>query len=604
MTQRRPCPGARGHVCVLVAALSLLGAAGAAAQGSTATVEIRVDSTTAPPAPTSALLPIRLESLSDPAHAWSAQVESGQSVRFRLVPPGRYRIVSGAVERPIEVASGDEVTISVSRDQGPASGGGDTTLRVSSKDRSGYGTRFSSADLQLLPDSNGVYGLIERSDPLVVTDLMEGGGTYLNPQRLGASGASWTQTSFRLGDADLTDPDRTGFAMLFPNLNALEAVSVATAGVHPDAYGTGTMVMLTPRMPASTWQRTFEFIGVAHRISVRQPVAWRPGAGAASPFRQRFLRPLRPCDRSTRTAHDRQPGRIHPRRAQFIPRAAEQRGHAVGTFRLPSERSRQRAGFRRGRPARTADDDAGQAGQSLRRASRSVRGGDSDVESLAAGPARVVGRAHAGARGVHARHGGRIGGRVDGAAPGRARLRDGGSGGEPPAAHGAQLARRNRAGPLARTPAPSRIRRNRLVHRRATGGTGLVAARRARRRRAGAGVAVHLRRGHVALERDRSGAVGDRRDRHHVADRRRSRAARIHCRRLTRGCEHPLEHAVAQHPWNVSRHQQRLADVPRRLRGVRRTAAAQLPGVRRSACADRLGPSLERRQRRSHSPGR
>ena len=62
------------------------------------------------------------------------------------------------------------------------------------------------------------------------------------------------------GDADLTDPDRTGFAMLFPNLNALEAVSVATAGVHPDAYGTGTMVVLTPRMPASTWQRTFEFM--------------------------------------------------------------------------------------------------------------------------------------------------------------------------------------------------------------------------------------------------------------------------------------------------------------------------------------------------------
>ena len=203
-------------------------------------------------------------------------------MRFRLVPPGRYRIVSGAVERPIEVASGDEVTISVSRDQGQASAGGDTTLRVSSKDRSGYGTRFSSADLQLLPDSNGVYGLIERSDPLVVTDLMEGGGTYLDPQRLGASGASWTQTSFRLGDADLTDPDRTGFAMLFPNLNALEAVSVATAGVHPDAYGTGTMVMLTPRMPASTWQRTFEFMCSPAGFQSVNPL---PGAPALARLR-------------------------------------------------------------------------------------------------------------------------------------------------------------------------------------------------------------------------------------------------------------------------------------------------------------------------------
>ena len=183
-----------------------------------------------------------------------------RSVRFRFVPPGRYRIVSGTVERPIEVASGDELTISVSRDQGQAAAGGDTTFRVSAKDRHGYGTRFNGAALQLLPDSGGVYGLIERSDPLVVTDLMEGGGTYLSPQRLGASGASWTQTSFRLGDADLTDPDRTGFSMLYPNLNALEAVSITTAGGHPDAYGSGTMVMLTPRMPASTWQRTFEFM--------------------------------------------------------------------------------------------------------------------------------------------------------------------------------------------------------------------------------------------------------------------------------------------------------------------------------------------------------
>ena len=89
----------------------------------------------------------------------------------------------------------------------------------------------------MLPDSDGVYGLIERSDPLVITERMEGGGAYLNPQRLGASGASWTQTTFQLGDADITDPDRTGFAMLYPNLDALEAVSVATAGIHPDTYG-------------------------------------------------------------------------------------------------------------------------------------------------------------------------------------------------------------------------------------------------------------------------------------------------------------------------------------------------------------------------------
>ena len=111
------------------------------------------------------------------------------------MPPGRYRIVSGTVERSIEVASGDELTISVSRDQGQPAGGAETTFRVSAKDRNGYGTRFNGTALQLLPESNGVYGLLERSDPLVVTDLMEGGGTYLNPQRLGASGASCDRSS-------------------------------------------------------------------------------------------------------------------------------------------------------------------------------------------------------------------------------------------------------------------------------------------------------------------------------------------------------------------------------------------------------------------------
>ena len=254
----------------------VLCAARAWAQGSSATVEIRFDPGTAV-ASSQAPLPVRLESLNDPTRAWSAQVERGQSVRFRLVPPGRYRVVSGAVERPIEVASGDELTISVAKDQTTSSPGGDTTFRVSAKDRSAYGTRFNGAALQLLPDSGGVYGLIERSDPLAVTDLMEGGGTYLDPQRLGASGASWTQTSFRLGDADLTDPDRTGFAMFYPNLNAFEAVSVATAGAHPDEYGSGTIVMLTPRMPSATWQRSFEFSSSPPAFQSVNPL---PGAPA------------------------------------------------------------------------------------------------------------------------------------------------------------------------------------------------------------------------------------------------------------------------------------------------------------------------------------
>ena len=49
--------------------------------------------------------------------------------------------------------------------------------------------------------------------------------------------------------------------MLYPNLDALQAVSVTTAGLHPSGYGPGTAVMLVPKMPAATWQRTIEFFG-------------------------------------------------------------------------------------------------------------------------------------------------------------------------------------------------------------------------------------------------------------------------------------------------------------------------------------------------------
>jgi len=204
-------------------------------------------------------VPVELRSVMDPSQVWTAHLGSGESVRFRLVPPGGYRLVSGTAERPLDVAAGDERIVDITRAAPPAAH--DHDMRVTGTHRTGYGTRFDRTALELLPESGSVYGLIERSDPLVVTDLIEGGGTYLDPQRLGASGASWTQTSFRFGEADVTDPDRTGFAMIYPNLDTLQAVSVATAGLPVDGYGTGTSVMLVPRTPASSWQRSVEFHG-------------------------------------------------------------------------------------------------------------------------------------------------------------------------------------------------------------------------------------------------------------------------------------------------------------------------------------------------------
>ena len=172
---------------------------------------------------------MQLRSVTDPSQSWSAELTRGESVQFRLVPPGSYRLISGTVEQHLDVTSGDKLTIDVGRPTPPPPGVHEMT--VGRIHRTTYGTRFDRPALDLLPKSGSVYGLIERSDPLVVTERIEGGGAYMGPQRLAASGASWTQTSFRLGDADVTDPDRTGFAMFYPNLDTLQAVSVTTAGL-------------------------------------------------------------------------------------------------------------------------------------------------------------------------------------------------------------------------------------------------------------------------------------------------------------------------------------------------------------------------------------
>ena len=234
-----------------------------------------------PGADAAAKIPVQLLSLADPSQSWSAEMVGGESVRFRLVPPGAYRVISGDVEQRVEVASGDEVTIDV----GQRAASDRRDVRVTARDRTAYGTRFNAAALELLPQSNGVYGLIERSDPLVITERMEGGGTYPEPQRMGASGASWTQTTFKLGDADITDPDRTGFAMLYPNLDTLEAVSVTTAGISSGRLREREPPSLWCRAcPSSNWHAHGAIRCVAAGVSVGEPAPGgrRPSRGCAA----------------------------------------------------------------------------------------------------------------------------------------------------------------------------------------------------------------------------------------------------------------------------------------------------------------------------------
>src|SRR5580765_8499372 len=127
MTRRPVSVAALGRFCaVLIGAWWAGGASIVSAQGSTATIEVRVQVPGAASAPVS----VQLGSLTSSSQSWSADVRSGEGVRFRLLLPGRYRLVAGGVERQLDVRAGDALTVDVTG----ASGGGND-VRVARTDR-------------------------------------------------------------------------------------------------------------------------------------------------------------------------------------------------------------------------------------------------------------------------------------------------------------------------------------------------------------------------------------------------------------------------------------------------------------------------------------
>ena len=461
-------------------------------------------------------------------------------------------------------------------------------MRVTGTHRTIYGTRFDSAALELLPQSGSVYGLIERGDPLVVTERIEGGGAYPEPQRLGASGASWTQTSFRLGDVDITDPDRTGFAMIYPNLDTLQAVSVITAGLPMDGYGGGTSVMLVPRMPAPAWQREIEFAGSPPAFQSVNPLPAAPsigrlraGAGgsfvASGPVSDRLgLLVAGALARSSRLERDRQSARREPRRGRCrrISPTRRRRGTTFGCSRRSTAcRSRLTAAPPSSIPA-------------LERQSRSTLDLH-DLESHRARRPRVVRRPDGRPRVLDARVVRHAHRRDDGAAARRSGLRAGLVVGQQPSAHVRQLAGRPGSGALAGNGGTCRSSGRALswtgVTRNAPGASligELVDGQPARAWRYATDGAPSRWSGlELAFWATNEIPVTSRVDIDLGLRGSFASASRDGSRR------NPVARAVAERQRHLARPSERSPDVPARRRAIRRASALELPQLRRSACA-------------------
>src|SRR5260221_154971 len=135
-------------------------------------------------------------------------------------------------------------------------------------DRPPLGAEITVDPLGALPSSTNLFALLDMIVADVIADRIDTGGTAAGaPSRVGAHGSTWTQTTFRVGDADVTDPTTTGLPLLMPGVDVWQQVEVATGLMPIDVSAPGMAVTLTPRRPADAWSRSHPSRGPARPTS-------------------------------------------------------------------------------------------------------------------------------------------------------------------------------------------------------------------------------------------------------------------------------------------------------------------------------------------------
>jgi hypothetical protein len=148
----------------------------------------------------------------------------------------------------------------------------------SGPERPTLGSTLTAPVLADLPTGTNLYSVFDTMPAEVISDRVDTGGLYSGQSaRVGSHGSSWTQTLFRLGDADITNPDGSGMPMLVPTVYAWERVDVTTGLMPIEMNAPGMAVTLVPRRPSSSWIRQVEFVGAGTSLLARQAPTNPPG---------------------------------------------------------------------------------------------------------------------------------------------------------------------------------------------------------------------------------------------------------------------------------------------------------------------------------------
>lgn len=105
-----------------------------------------------------------------------------------------------------------------------------------------------------LPLSDNVFAVLETMQPSLISDRFSNGGVdAAEAARIGGFLSSWTQTMYRVGTVDVTDPTSGGVPLVFPDLMLWRQVTAQTGLLPSDVNASGLAVSLEPRRPAVAW---------------------------------------------------------------------------------------------------------------------------------------------------------------------------------------------------------------------------------------------------------------------------------------------------------------------------------------------------------------
>ena len=133
-------------------------------------------------------------------------------------------------------------------------------------------TLGSSVDSDLLADlplGSTIGSLLDTSIPEVISERVDAGTLVPGKALRVGNGVSWTQTRFRVGDVDITDPVSGGTPLFLPNILAWERVNVTTGATPLDLNAPGLGVTLAPRRPSPEWSRQVEVFGAGPALLSR-----------------------------------------------------------------------------------------------------------------------------------------------------------------------------------------------------------------------------------------------------------------------------------------------------------------------------------------------